>query len=191
MDTTPTSLDSAPLIDPSDAQLIKPLAYLLLGVALAILALQRDKNAQGHVGTAPLYMFLSTLFFVYAVSEFLVGDLFLLDWSRSLAREMGWYRYHRLFQWGVISLCAAAGVLQYDRLHRLVAQTAATPIIQRLFKLGIVSFLVLYLLKSVSFHYTDMVLNQPLLGWAVSVYLDLLVFGLLLLCVVFIQVQKD
>jgi hypothetical protein len=185
------NVSSASWIDPSDAQLIKPLAYLLLGVALAILALQEGKAQESRLGTGPLYVFLSTLFFVFAVSEFLLGDVYILEWTRILAREFGVYRFHRLFQWAVITLCAGWGVMEYDRLHQLVARTAATPMLQVLMKLGIVSFLVLYLLKTISFHYTDLVLKMPWMGLTVSAYLDVLNFILLVFCVVFIQIQKD
>ena len=126
-----------------------------------------------------------TLWYMAALALCVLGantlaqfDVLLTQTLRSLARLDGWYAQRRLVQYMGLGGLALLLLLSWNRLHAAYGAAArdVAPMAP-----GLALLLLLLLLRTVSAHGTDAVLNLDLLGFSLARCLELGALGMVLL----------
>jgi len=115
---------------------------------------------------------------VLGVNAMLQLDVLLTATMRAVARLDGWYAQRRVLQYQGLGGLALLVLLSWNRLRAAYVAAArdAAPV-----ALGLSLVLLLLLLRTVSAHGTDAVLNLDVLGYSLGRWLELGALGLVLL----------
>ena len=150
----------------------RPLAYGLAALLCAALGRSESLALRTPQGVLQLWLRLSPLYLLLAASALFQGDVLWVHWARDFAHAHQVYQDRRLFQLAALLLLAAVGWKQW-RLRRSRASMPRT-----LLLLGVCGTLLVVLLRYVSFHYTDLVIDALWLNHHVGTWLELASLGL-------------
>jgi len=119
-----------------------------------------------------LWLRLSPMYLLLAASALFQGDVLWVHWARDFAHAHQVYQDRRLFQLASLLLLAAVGWKQWSSRR----SRASVP--RTLLMMGVCGTLLVVLLRYVSFHYTDMVIDALWLNQRVGTWLELSSLGL-------------
>jgi cytochrome bd-type quinol oxidase subunit 2 len=159
----------------------RPLAYGLAALLCAVLGSSASLAQRTPRSTRQLWRSLCPLYLLVAASTLVQGDVLWVQWARAFAREHHAYEDRRLFQVAVLLALAwlVASVWRWQQQQQRARQHAAPASIQRsLLIAGACGTLALTLLRYVSFHYTDLVLNAVWLNHSLANWVEVASLGL-------------
>lgn len=110
------------------------------------------------------------LMVILAIDTVLQPSLLLLQFLRSIAKLQGWYAERRQWQFDLLVLLGFASLLILSGLCTRIkeAWTTCGPTM-----LGVGLLVALAVLRAISFHYTDVVINQSIVGFSFGRLLEL------------------
>jgi hypothetical protein len=160
----------------------RPLAYGLAALVCFLLGTSTSPAQRTPPRMRQLWLLLCPLYLLAAASCLVQGDVLWVHWARTFARAQHLYEERRIFQLGTLLglVFLASKVLQK---YRRVRHQSAAPhsVLHRMLLSGAAGTLTLFLLRYVSFHYTDLVLNAVWLNHSVASWMELASLGLVAL----------
>jgi hypothetical protein len=153
--------------------------YELAAVVCAWQSASRNLVRHMHAHAQALWSGLCVLYLLVALSCLVQGDVLWVQWVRAFSRTHQLYEERRFFQVALLlalPLLAMAAWRQYWRMPHPSTACASVP--RGLLLTGATGTLVLYLLRYVSFHYTDRALNTLLFGHSVAIWVECAALGL-------------
>ena len=157
----------------------KPLAYGLAALVCFVLGTSPGMALRTPARLRRLWLLLCPLYLLVAANSLVQGDVLWVQWARSIARAQHVYEERRPLQLAamLVLLVLASMLWQlYQRAQRQAVERA--PLLQRMLLTGATGTLALLLLRYVSFHYTDQLLNTVLLHHSVASWVEGLSLGL-------------
>ena len=115
-----------------------------------------------------------------AISAALALDQRLILWMRALAWEGHWYQNRRWIQLGVLVLLLPGCLLAASRIW-VFASHESTPHAARLAAAGMFVLVLVQLLRAVSLHHTDLLLDWRMVGVSAGRWIDGMALALVLL----------
>jgi hypothetical protein len=167
---------------PLPSDLFKPLIFGLAALVCFLLGTSPSLALRTPARLRQLWLLLCPLYLLVAANSLVQGDLLWVQWARSFARSHQLYEERRVFQLlalAVLVLLAAKPWQQHQR--RQPTPVARTSALQRMLRTGATGTLALLLLRYVSFHYTDLVLNSFWLQHSVASWVEAACLGLVAL----------
>ncbi len=172
------SLMSAPDGGPP-TEWLRPLAYGLAALVFAWLGSSQSMALRTPNRTHSLWVRVSALYLLIAASCLVQSEVLWVHWARDFAREQQVYGDRRWFQLLALLALALLAWVTWQRYGRVQRQTASRrSVLRNMLLTGIGITLGLYVLRHVSFHYTDLALNALLLGHSLGTWLELVSLGL-------------
>ncbi len=145
------------------------LCMALLYTACAVICIWAD-TSKNNVATPtanpwPLWRWCAIVLLALAVNALLQLELVFLFWVREFAKDSGWYELRRPIQIGVLLWLVGAITLVPEIRHKVwrtyrKSSSTATAMVA----LGLVLLVGLFVLRFVSLHYTDQVLDWQVMG---------------------------
>lgn len=154
-----------------------PLAYGLASLVCGWLGTYPDLTQHTPERMRQLWLLLCPLYLLAAASCLVQGDVLWLHWARSFARAHQLYEERRSFQ---IAALLGLVLLAWKVLQQPVPAQAEihTTLLHGMLVAGGTGTLALFLLRYLSFHYTDLVLNTVWLHHSVASWLECACLGL-------------
>lgn len=151
----------------------------LLFIAVAVLCMVADTRGRSHdvtsCDTSILWRWLTALLWLMAVNLLAQGDVLFVTWIRDVARAGSWYEVRRPLQVGLLAILVAASAIVFKR--KAQGTTWAEPLRRRIAETlagcGMLVLLVIVLLRFISLHHTDRLLNARLAGPSLGRWLEL------------------
>lgn len=142
---------------------------------LCITARQRRPPAR----LRQLWLLLCPLYLLVAANSLLQGDVLWVQWIRTLAREQQVYEQRRFFQLLTLLVLVLLTAKIWQLCQRVQHPMAPrTPVLHRILVTGASGTLALLLMRYVSFHYIDLVLNAYWLHRSVASWIEFASLGL-------------
>jgi nitric oxide reductase large subunit len=142
------------------ADVYKPLAFGFAAWGCFLLGTSQGMAQRTPTRLRKLWLLLCPLYLLVAANSLVQGDVLWVQWARSFSRAHDVYEERRFFQLLALAALAllAAKVWQSSQQRQRQHQAPAS-VLQRMLLTGAAGTLALLLLRFVSFHYTDLVLN--------------------------------
>jgi hypothetical protein len=163
----------------------KPLVFILAGLLCFMLGASTRLAPRTPTRLRQLWLLLCPLYLLVAANALVQGDVLWLQWARSFARAFQIYEERRLFQLLALVLLVVLGSKLWQLWqssqqlpHLPHPKAARVSVLHRMLLIGAVSTLALLLLRFVSFHYIDLVLNTFWLRHSVASWLEATSLGL-------------
>ena len=160
--------------------LIFACAQALAAVLCVFAAVQTEAAGRNGAADARVWRVFAMLLLLLVANTLIRGDLALVGWLRGLARDEAWYEFRRPLQFAVLLLLGYMCTVVWQRMDAALSGLRV-PRPARMARVGMSLLLAMLCLRAVSFHYTDELTQQRLLGLSVGRWLDLLGLGLLML----------
>jgi hypothetical protein len=154
--------------------LIAPLAYLVSAIVCGCLAISTNLVWLGKHRVPKLWLLLCALYLMAACNALLHVETEWVLWVRAVAREQNVYEFRRPIQATIL----LAFFLLISRGWRALHSSYDAMGLDSLILLGGCGTLVLHLLRYVSFHYTDSVLNFIWLNHSIASWIEFGSLGL-------------
>jgi hypothetical protein len=161
---------------------LRPLFYATAALCCALLGTSRRLAPQTPAGLQKLWRHICPLYLLIAASCLVQADVLWVHWARDFSREHHLYGARRLFQ--VAALAALAWLAWLVWAARLKSQRGSrqaisrASLLRRMLLTGVFSTVTLYLLRYVSFHYTDMALNAIVFEHSLALWVEYASLGL-------------
>ena len=158
---------------------LKPLAFCLAAWVCFLLGTSPGMAQRTPARLRKLWLLLCPLYLLVAANSLLQGDVLWVQWARSFSRAHQMYEERRFFQLlALAALALLAAKLWQSSRPRQHQHQASVSVLQRMLLTGAAGTLALLLLRFVSFHYIDLVLNatwwhHSLASWAEAASLGL------------------
>ena len=157
----------------------RPLAYGLAAMVCALLGTSQSLARHTPARVQQLWLGLCPLYLLIATSCLVKGDVLWVQWARDFAREQHLYGERRLFQLAALLALVLLAWATWQQYLRVQRNTAVRPsVLRNILLTGASGTLVLYLLRYVSFHYTDLALNAILFDHSVASWVEFTSLGL-------------
>ena len=159
-------------------QSLKPVAYCLAAAPLLYLSTSSSTVQRVDVRVRRVWILLSGLYLLLAANALVQGDTLLIQWLRPIFKAHRWYDYRRLLQLALLTT-AGLGLALW-----LLCRPWPKPEVSRgtcartLLWSAVFGALGVYMLRFVSFHYTDLVLNARWLNHSTASWAELAFLGL-------------
>jgi hypothetical protein len=110
---------------------------------------------------------------VVAASCLVHGDTLWVEWARAFAKHLHWYELRRVIQLGML-LALVVGLSLALRWQRRGSPLGGEgrDALRSLMLAGAAGTVGLYVLRYVSFHYTDLALSAKVLGHSVALWVE-------------------
>jgi hypothetical protein len=157
----------------------KPLAFGLAALVCFLLGTSTGLAQRTPARLRKLWLLLCPLYLLVAANSLVQGDVLWVQWARSFFRAQHFYEERRLLQLLTLAvlLLLASKVWQLSQRLQLPHQTR-TSVLHRMLLTGAAGTLALLLLRYVSFHYVDLVLNTFWLHHSVASWIEATSLGL-------------
>jgi hypothetical protein len=161
------------------AEWYKPPAFGLAALVCLLLGTSPGMAQRTPAHLRRLWLLLCPLYLLVAANSLVQGDVLWVQWARSVARAQQVYEERRIFQILALAVLAllASKVWQLSQRLQQPHQTR-TSVLQRMLLTGVAGTLALLLLRFVSFHYIDLVLNTFWLHHSVASWVEAASLGL-------------
>lgn len=160
------------------AQILKPAGYCLAALPLFLLGTSDAVMQYADIRVRNLLLLLSALYLLVAAIGFVQADVRFVLWVRRLLKMHRLYEYRRAFQ--VLFLTISVFLVARYLLREPGAGQVVEPprAVQLLLMTSAIGTGSVYLLKFVSFHYTDLVLNGVWMRHSIVTWIELACVGL-------------
>ena len=157
----------------------KPLAFGLAALVCFLLGTSPSLAQRTPARLRQLWLLLCPLYLLVAANSLVQGDVLWVQWARSVARAQQVYEERRFFQLLALVVLAvlASKIWQLSQRLQRPHQTR-TSVLHRMLLAGAAGTLALLLLRYVSFHYVDLVLNTFWLHHSVASWVEAASLGL-------------
>lgn len=157
----------------------KPLAFGLAALVCFLLGTSTGLAQRTPARLRQLWLLLCPLYLLVAANSLVQGDVLWVQWARSFFRAQHFYEERRLLQLLALAvlLLLASKVWQLSQRLQQPQQTR-TSVLHRMLLAGAAGTLALLLLRYVSFHYVDLVLNTFWLHHSVASWVEAASLGL-------------
>ena len=159
-------------------QSLKPAGYCLAAAPLFYLGTSSSTARRTDVRVQRVWILLSGLYLILAANALVQGDAMFIQWLRPIFKAHRWYEYRRLLQLAFLTTAGLALALW------LLCRPWPEPEISRevcaraLLWSAVIGAFGLYVLRFVSFHYTDLVLNARWLNHSTASWAEVAFLGL-------------
>jgi hypothetical protein len=151
----------------------KPLAYGMAALVCFLLGTSPGMAQRTAARLRRLWLLLCPLYLLVAANSLLQGDVLWVQWARTFARQQNLYEERRLFQLLALLVLFLLASKAWQLGHSVQRpQTTRAPALQRMLLTGAAGTLALLLLRYVSFHYIDLVLNTFWLHHSVASWVE-------------------
>ncbi len=159
-------------------QLLKPAGYCLAALPLFHLSTSRAVVQGIDACVRKILFLLSGLYLLVAVNVVVQGDVLFIHWLRQIFKENNWYEYRRVVQMAwLFTLIFGLGAWFFRR-PGLDQEAAQFSVARTLLLASAVGTTGVYILKFISFHYTDLLLNTLWLNHTTAIWIELAALGL-------------
>lgn len=157
----------------------KPLAYCLAALVCVLLATSQSLALRTPMRLRRVWLMLCPLYLLAGANSLVQGDVLWVQWARNFARQQQFYEGRRAFQLlALLLLAVLATALWRVYQNRQPVRQASVSMLHRMLLIGASGTLGLLLLRFVSFHYIDLVLNAYWLHHSVSSWVEVTSLGL-------------
>ena len=155
----------------------RPLAYALAALLCALLGSSEALAQRTPRNMRQLWLRLCPFYLLVAASAVVHGDVLWVQGARAFAHAHDAYDQRRVFQLASLLLLGLLAA-SYGKHYRSQAQATRASASRSLLLAGAGGTLLVFLLRYVSFHYTDLVINAQWLDHSVASWLELASLGL-------------
>jgi hypothetical protein len=151
----------------------RSLAYVLAALTCFLLGTSPGMAERTSARLRQRWLVLCTLYLLVAANCLVQGDVLWVHWARTFFRRQHLYEERRFFQLValLVLFLLASKVWQHGQsVQRL--RVARTSVLYRLLLMGAAGTLAMLLLRDVSFHYIDLVLNTFWLHHSVASWVE-------------------
>lgn len=157
----------------------RPLAYFLAALVSLLLATSRSQELRIPACQRQAWLLLCPLYLLASANSLVQGDVLWVEWARGFAHQHHLYEERRAFQLLTLLALAVAAVCIWNGYKRRALNWSAHPsVLNSMLLAGGSGTLGLLLLRYVSFHYTDLVLNAHILHHSFASWMEVTSLGL-------------
>lgn len=159
---------------------LKPAVYFLAACLCVYLGnSQKFTQPASHL-IQKTWMRLAPLYLLIAASTVLGGDVLWISWARAFSNAHHVYEFRHYFQFTLLlaTVLIGSALLQRHRSGLQHRKNTPADIAQTMVRAGACGTAILYLLRYVSFHYTDLALNAVWWDLRAGTWLELSSLGL-------------
>jgi hypothetical protein len=160
------------------AQLLKPVAYFLAALPLFHLSTSRAVVHGIDACVRKIWFLLGGLYMFVAANALVQGDALFIHWLRQIFKENNWYEYRRVAQIVLLSTLIFGLGAWVFRKPGLGQEATQFSVARTLLLASAAGTTGVYILKFISFHYTDILLNTLWLNHSTAIWIELAALGL-------------
>jgi hypothetical protein len=152
---------------------LRPVMYSIAAFGCFQLGVNVSLTRHASARLQQIWFLLCPLYLLVAASCLVHGDTLWVQWARAFAKNQQVYEFRRVVQLGML-LALVVGLSLVLRRQRWKApfRDESPDTLRSLMLAGAAGTVGLYILRYVSFHYTDLVLSANLVGHSVAFWVE-------------------
>jgi hypothetical protein len=152
---------------------LRPVMYSIAAFGCFQLGVNVSLTRHASARLQQIWFLLCPLYLLVAASCLVHGDTLWVQWARAFAKNQQVYEFRRVVQLGMLLALVVGLSLVLRRQRRVSPLGGQGPdTLRRLMLAGAAGTVGLYILRYVSFHYTDLVLSANLVGHSVAFWVE-------------------
>jgi hypothetical protein len=171
---------------------LRPLVYSVAAAGCFQLGISASVTRYASARLQKIWFWLCPLYLLVAASCLLHGDTLWVQWARAFAKNQQVYEFRRFVQVGMLfALIVGLSLVLRRQRWKAPLRGERPDTLRRLMLAGAAGTVGLYILRYLSFHFTDLVLSANLLRHSVAFWVEFGSLGMVGLTSVLVILRGD